>query len=523
MIQYFNISQVYRLMGGDGVLIDDKTGGDAGTLLFSGDINLRGLQGESHAKRKAAINRAIKEYDPSKHEVLSKSARPDKIVFTPTGKKNPVTGQIELQQGVEPVARIPLALQKYIIGQKASFARGNGVKLRPSDPSSEVFSWVYSNWYNNKTDYDLRETILRMMSETQCAVVYYTDAESLRRAKETKDPTKIRLKHKIWSPLKGSILYPYFDPETEALVALLREYESPEGDTRFDMYIEADPENGRPQPILRKFRMDDLTKYEQIELPYPKMPIVYWGQEEGECEGTKELIVEMERSFSDFSTQMGYSADPILFGKGDAINLPAKGSAGKFIEGSPDSDLKYVTPDNATESRNLHFSMLQKWIFTLNRAVLLDIETMRGLSDVSGAALDRYLADAYMEATDHQTGYWGKGVQRMVNINLSVAKYLLGKPEDDTVVVAEFTKYRINDIREITETMLLANGNRPLIDHEQSIAAAGLVDDPAESYKRILEEEGISFDPGQSTAAQIAQQRAQVIPTGGPSADSGIL
>lgn len=490
-------------MGGDGILLNDN-----GLHRTQTPIDLKGLKGEDHERRKAIIYEAVRQYDPKKHEVLDRSLRPDKRTYVPSGDKDPITGADKLQLKLEPPARIPLAIQKYIIKQKASFARGNGVKLRPSDANSKVFKWVYNNWYRNKTDYDLRETILRMQSETQCALVFFSDEESLEQARRTGDPSKFNLKHKIWSPLKGSYLYPYFDPETESLVALLREYEDAlTGDTVYDMYMEADPENGRPKPVIRRFKEGVKGAYTEIPLPYPKMSLVYWGQDQGECSDAQELIDEMEKSFSDFSTQMGYSADPILFGKGKSLNLPAKGSAGKFIEGSEDADLKYVTADNATESRDLHFKMLQKWIFSLNRAVMLDLDTMKNLSDVSGAALDRVLIDLYLEATDNQTGYWGKGVQRMVNIQLAIAKDLYGVPDDDTTIDVEFTKYRINDVRELTEVMLLANGNKPLIDHQESISAAGLVDDPATAYKRILEEE--ETENRQTTEAEIAQQQAE--------------
>lgn len=518
MRQYFHISQIYRLMGGDGVLLNDR-----GLRRTEYPIDLKGLRGESHEWRKAVVAEAVKQFDPKMHAVLDKTKRRDKPTFVPTGEKDPITGADKLQLQMVPPARVPLAIQKYIIKQKASFARGNGVKLRPSDAGSRTFKWVYNNWYANKTEFDLRETIMRMQSETQCCLVYFSDEEALAEARRLKDPSRFRLKHKIWSPLKGSYLYPYFDPDTESLVALMREYIDPDGVTVFDMYMEADPDNGRPRPVVRKFRESVLGAYTEIELPYPKLPLVYWGQDQGECDDTAELIAEMETSFSDFSTQMGYSADPILFGKGSVLKLPAKGSAGKFIEGSQDSDLKYVTPENATESRDLHFQMLQKWIFTLNRAVLLDIETMKSLSDVSGAALDRFLIDAFLEASDNQHGYWGKGVQRMVNFELAVAKDLYNDPDDETTIDVEFTKYRINDIREITETMLLANGNKPLIDHEESIAAAGLVDDPATAYKRILAEQDIDIQTGQTVEAELAQQQAEARPPETSRSDSIIL
>lgn len=503
-MQHFYISEIYRLMGGDGVPT-----GSVGTPLVQyavgGEqpIDLDGLKGEVHALRKQIINEAIKQYDPLQHDVTNPRVRKAKPTFVPNGQKDPVTGEDKLELHMTHPARVPLQIQKYIIKQKASFARGNGVKLRPSDAESDVFKWVYKNWYENKTDYHLLELFTRLKSESQVAVVFFGDPTE---AKRSKDPMRFRLRFKVLSPLKGSYLYPYFDPDTESLVALMREYEDASGNTVYDLYIDADPENGRPRPVLRRFYEDDLTRYSEMELPYPKLPVVYWGDDRPECADSEAAINELENGFSDFLTQMGYSADPILFGKGKTLTLPAKGSAGKFIEGSEDADLKYVTPDNATESRELQFKLLQKFIFSLNRAVILDLDTMKNLSDVSGAALDRYLIDAYLEARDNQTGPWGLGVQRMCNIQVAVAKDILGLTDDYTTVDVEFTQYRVNDVRETVDMLLMANGNLPLIDHQESITAAGLVDDPSVAFERIKQQEPrISR---QTVEAEIAQQQA---------------
>lgn len=517
-MRYIHISQIYRLMGGDGVLTD----GASGSFNTDFPVDMDGLLGENHLARKALALKSIKQYDPLEHDVTKTSLRPNKKVFKPTGDKDPVTGEDKLQLDFEPVARIPLRIQRYIIQQKASFARGNGVKLKPSDVDSEVFKWVYNNWYKNKTDYDLRDIFEKFKSETQCAVVFFADDEALTKARNSVDATKLRLRHKLWYPSKGSYLYPYFDPETETLVALVREYENTDGETVYDVYLAPDPANGRLRPVLRRIQKGQKNSFTQIELPYPKLPIIYWGQDYIELEDSKALIDEMENSFSDFCEQQKYTGDPLLFGKGKTLNMPAKGTAGKFIEGSEDADLKFVTPDNATESRELHFEMIQKWIFSLNRAVVMDLDTMKDLNEVSGAALDRLLVDVYTEATDHQTGYWGKGVQRMVNFQVALAKDILGLEDDETTVDVEITKYRINDLRETVEVLTLANGNLPLLDHEQSIIEAGLADDPAVSYERLqAQQEAANKQPVQNQQAQ--QRAAQQPPRAGDGDEPGII
>src|SRR5690606_19002938 len=124
---------------------------------------------------------------------------------------------------------------------------------------------------------------------------------------------------------------------------------------------------------------------------------------------------------------------------------------------------------------------------TLNRSVKLDLDTMKELGDVSGAALERYLLEVYLEATDRQQGPYGIGVQRMVNFMLTVWKYIEGTDEDLTIDV-EFQRFSVTDVAERVALAMKSNGNKPVVDHETSIAIAGLVDDPAAALRKINEE-----------------------------------
>lgn len=454
-----HISAIYKLMGGDG----------------EPDSLYNEIRNQA---RKNLVKKGQEQFDYKQHDVTKPGLRPDKVSFEPTGEKDPVTGEDKLSPKYTPPARVPLPLQKYIIEQKASFTAGNGVNLRPSDENSEIFKDVYRNWYATKADFFLRTIAKWQMADTQVAVIFYGEPGA-------EDLSQFKFKFMVTGPSEdGSLLEPFFDGYRN-LTAMGREYKDPATEnTIYDLYIDKDPEDPTSTPVLRRYT-EEGRSYEEIELPYPKLPVVYWEQNRPECDPVSGLIKELEFGFSDFLTQQGYSADPILFGKGRVLNLPAKGSAGKFVEGSEDSDLKFVTPDNATESRDLQFKLLMKYTMGLSRAVLLDSDTMQGLQEISGAALDRYLIDPYQSATDKQQGEWGIGVQRMVNWLLAAWKDVRGLKKDPTTIDVTFSKYRIEDMRETVEVMLLANGNKPLISHEASISEAGLADEPAEEFARI--------------------------------------
>lgn len=475
------ISAIYRLMGGDGA---------------PGDKNSLYNQARNMTRRKAVLD-GEKQYDYRKHDVTDHGKRPDKKIFVPTGDKNPVTGEDILKPDFVPPDRAPLGIQQYIIRQKASFAAGNGIKLRPSDETSQAFNDVYRNWYAVKADFSLRTIAKWQMADTQVAVIFFGEPN----AAQLKSLDEFNFKFMIVGPSEdGSTLEPIFD-EYRRLVALGREYlDTDTGKTIYDLYIAPNPEVPGSRPIRRRYR-DNGRTFDDVELPYPKLPVVYWEQERPECDIVEELIKSWEFGFNDFTTQTSYSADPILFGKGRTISMPAKGSAGKFVEGSEDADLKYVTPDNATDSRELQFKLYQKYVFFMCRAVVLDLDTMQSLTEVSGAALDRYLIDPYMEATDRQQGPWGIGVQRMVNWLLAAWKDLRDAQTDPTTIDVSFTKYRVEDTRETVEMLLMANGNQPLISQQASISEAGLADDPAVEFERIKQEASDRATDAPQTAA----------------------
>lgn len=466
------ISALFRLMGGDGA-----------TLLSEVQF----------LDRSQAIQEGLKQYDPKQHDVTSKAKRPDKEIMKNTGRKD-AEGNDIFEPDLSPVARVPFAFQKYIIKQKAGFARGNGVTLKPSIPDETVFDLVYNNWYKNKTDFIIGEIAKRKMSETQVAVIYYSYWDTPGNKPDPNRPEKLRLKRKVVSPAKGDTLVPIFDDDTDDMIGFGRGYEV--GDkSMYDLYLmnakgKAELrryENGAPD-VMEIFNdageVTDVAEF-IVELPYTKLPVVYWEQDLPECDDVSELINELEFQMSDFFTQQSYSADPILFGKGETIDMPAAGESGKYIQGSGDADLKYITPENATESRELQFKTCLRLIQLLTKSAFIDLETMKDLRDVSGVALQRFLIDVYQEARDNQQGPWGMGIQRMVNFELSVYSEFESPSDENFGIDVVFSTFSIDDVKERIEQAMLANGGLPVVSHIESIRMAGIEDDATEALDII--------------------------------------
>ena len=81
-----------------------------------------------------------------------------------------------------------------------------------------------------------------------------------------------------------------------------------------------------------------------------------------------------------------------------------------------------------------------------------------------------------MYATNQQNGEFGKGVQRLVNW-LTKEHSTLTKYAEKMNIKAKFRKYSLRGEEERVELFMKANGDLPLIGHEESIVSAGFAKD----------------------------------------------
>lgn len=440
------------------------------------------------ADRSTVIRQAIKELLPDFHEVMDKGKRPDKLTFVPTGEKDE-NGKDKVESKLVPISRAPLAVQKYIIQQKASFASGSGVELKPTKDKSVLFDNVYRNWTDNKLMYDLKDIFERIMGETQCAIIFYGDS------KESSLST-FRFRHKIISPTLGDKLEPVFDEDTGDLIAFGREYNRGKN-VRYDLYIMNEQGfceihrfiNGKPL-MVDVFGDDGVTvtgqEAEIIKTPFTKLPVIYGEQLFPECWDTRHLMREFENSFNDFLTQQGYTGDPILWIRSGSVDMPAVGSQGKVLMGTGEKDeAKFLTPENATESRNLQFNLSTKFMFGLNRSVMMDAQTMSDMKADSGEALKRMLTDVYMEAEDKQNGYLGKFTQRIINWLTNEWRTLLNGADPDLRVSLRFIPKSFSGE---AERIAIAQSAEGLATLETRVSMAGLEDDVARAVEMIKSE-----------------------------------
>jgi SPP1 family phage portal protein len=213
------------------------------------------------------------------------------------------------------------------------------------------------------------------------------------------------------------------------------------------------------------------------------MPVIYYSHDEVIYEGVQSLIERYELLLSNFADSNDYNGSPILFGNGEITGYADKGEQGKFVLGEGDADLKYVSNNSVSESVKLELETIKNLIFTLTLTPELSFDIMVNLGNVSGLAMDRILTGAHLKAKKIQKGAYGEGIQRRLNFIVSALSSIFPELENgkDLYITPQFNLFRISTEYEKITSMLLANGNLPLIDHETSIEETGLVEDPEQA------------------------------------------
>lgn len=419
--------------------------------------------------RPKAIKDALDLYDIESHPIKDITKKPDKTKYenVPQGyDENGIPKPPIQKESKVKLNRNGLDIARYIIDQKKTLVTGAGVGVDADDVDSELFKHVKRNWKETKFEYDVGEFFRTLKAETQCAVILMGEPNA-------GGLDEFRFKYKIASPSRGDTLIPLFDKETEDFIGLQREYEGDEEVKIIDLYYKEENKPPRRKRIIGEVEIED------IELPYKNLPIIYWEQPEGELANVADLIYTYEDEFNNYIDTSRYFADPILYGKGSDWNFPFQTDAGKtMLSKSSDGDLKYVTPDNATEMRELEFRLLKESIFMFSRSVMLDAGSLKGLGSngLSGEAIERYMTDAYMYATSEQNGEFGKGIQRLLNWLVKEWRSLTNS-NDDVNISPKFRKYSLRSEEEKANLYKNLNGGQPLIGWQESVEQAGFAKD----------------------------------------------
>lgn len=421
-----------------------------------------------------------KQYKIDGHSVLDKTKRPDKIVRTDNE-----------EQRVEKVGRIPIAFQNKIVSTATSFAFGNPVALhaQPStDNEKAVVSALHKILEDNKIDSFNRRMCKDILRTTQFAEIWYI-TELAKPSNEYGFSSKFKLKVLPISPWDGNRLYPFFN-KNQDLVAFSRQFSFKDIDNKTTEYFEtytdeetliwAKPQGGTWAEVSRTANI------------IGKIPVVFGQAEQTDWHDVQHIIERLETLLSNFADTNDYHGAPKIFVQGEIQGFAKKGETGAIIQGSVGATAQYLSWDHAPESVKLEIDTLFKLIYSLTQTPDISFESVKGLNQISGIALEMLFLDAHLKVQDKRE-IFDEYLQRRINIIKAFVGTLntsLANDAQNVRIKPEIVPFTLRDNKEVINNLLAANGNQPLLSQKTAIAQSGLVPDAELEYEAILGEAG---------------------------------
>lgn len=419
----------------------------------------------------------IKQFDPKGHKVLNPADRPNKM-------KNK-GGQLQ----AVPISRLPIPLQKIIVKRAVSFLLGNPVKIKgpgENEPQQKIEAFVKKLWQDSKLDYLNKDLARILFSETEAAEIWFSEEAPKGYWEGTAGVGAInrRLRVKIVSEGTKDKLFPVFSKSGD-LVAFGRHYsvdEAGEKVEQFDLYQETTVSRYAKKTKDWEFVQEGTHGFD-------KMPVIYYKIDWPLWFDVQEMIERFETRLSNFADTNDYFGDPIITVKGQVEGFADKGESGKLLQLTKDAEANYLTWQHAPESTKLEFETLIKLIFSMTQTPDISFESVKGIGQVSGVALELLFLDAHLKAKENEA-FFGLGIQRRLNFLTHAAALLMPalKPAAQTVLEPVFTPYMPNNVKEMVSLLSDAVGGKAVMSIATAVKNNPLVSNAAEEIELMKQD-----------------------------------
>jgi len=129
-------------------------------------------------------------------------------------------------------------------------------------------------------------------------------------------------------------------------------------------------------------------------------------------------------------------------------------------------------------------------IYTISQTPDISFESLKGVGAVSGVALKLMFLDAHLKVQEKLETF-DEYLQRRVNlIKAFIAQMNTSLAKDITTldIVPDVTPFMVDDLKTMVETLVTANGNKPIMSQKTSVEFSGLVDDVEAEFTQITDE-----------------------------------
>jgi SPP1 family phage portal protein len=425
-----------------------------------------------------------REYDPNCHLIFDTQYRKDKIVKTPTDKKDE-NGNIVYKTEVRHRCRVAVPCQRVIIERSVGFLFTipvtYNIKGEADEMQAKLFDEVLNILEDNKEEYFNKKLSRCLFRACECAELWYI---------ATNEDNEKEMRVKLLSPLYGDKLYPHYD-NYDKMDGFAREYvlkdETGAQTHCFDVYTSS---------TLYKFASDEreagLTLRSAKPHGFTKIPLVYYMQEETEWEVVQKTIERLENSISDWGDTNDYFGSPTYFFKGRMKGFADKGEVGRVYQGDNETDMKVVSWDSAPESRRMEIANLINIIFSYTQTPDISFENMKTLgNNTSGAAIRLMFIDPHLKAGQKIETFGEMFTRRFNIIKNGYSTSIKAMPKNDVDrlrVKPRFTPYIPKNDAETLQLINSSTGGKATMSQEEGIRQNPLVSNPEEILKQIKQE-----------------------------------
>lgn len=411
---------------------------------------------------------AITEYDTETHAIMF---RKDKILKDKDGNR----------KGFVKRWKLPIGYPAYINEIALVFIFGRPIKwTQESEKTDEAFSaytdFIKRTHFNSK----VRQCKRLAGKETQSAMLFRVFKD-----RDGKPDCQIR----VLARSKGDEIYARWDLY-ENLVSFAWGYYVKETSTtsayHFDIFT--------PDWIYRCKQV--LTGWEVVaeKNPIGKIPVILFEQEK-EWEGATRLIEREEYVGSRSADTNDYFSDPKLVIDADVIkSMPKKDDENKTLVAKPGTKVSevahYLTWDSAPESKKQEIEWLEKHILTKTFTPNIDFDNMKGLSNVSGKALEQMMMLATIKADKRKDT-----LDELMERTSSLIKAIIGNVLDTSLyqqcqeleIGHEFQEPFGEDITEVINNIVKAKDGE-IMSTDSAIALNPLVKDHLREQELVRKE-----------------------------------
>jgi hypothetical protein len=444
-------------------------------LIKAGDFNKVKQALENEKPEDNGLADAKKQYDVNEHEVMK---REDKMITTNSGKK------------LVKLNKIGLDFQVLISFRHAAILCANKIQLlaTPKDEAeTNYLQVIQKSWDDNKLDYKTMQLAEMMLSETECAELWYLEdikEDKTYWANTPNEGRPWRMRSAILASSRGDELLPSYD-DKDNLIAFGRGFKikvQGKDEEHFDLYTDK---------TIYKCVVGVGGKLEakQENNLIQKIPIIYFKQAKTAWANVQTLISRLELLLSKWGDINDYNGSPILVGQGKIKGLAEKGEDGKVFEIEKGGKLEYLSWDHAPESIKNEIETLIRLIYVLSNTPDVSFENMKGLGATSGFALEMMFMDAHMKAAKTE-GTFGEGIQRRINFLKHSMAHINVKFGKNTAlsIKPKFEYFMPKNISEMIDILTTAVQGG-IMSKETAVSQNPLVKEPAKELERIKAEQ----------------------------------